>query len=257
MPVVGKKPNGTISGANVKIGSGLILAIVIVWLGYSLQRDDLVLVLPVTWYQWRVEHFHGLVAWFLSGSIFCFTTCLVTCLTIPLNQALHRWTKYLAWAFFFIGLVIVPIWGTHGKYLPRLSDLLIGCFLVFCGVAFVITLVNLMVATIPDDWNLFVKRYPPRTRPAGNAFFALRPRGQRVIFADDGLYFYKVFFARPGHPPFLLPWASVKRIHKRRGLFRNSYIFEISDDVAKFRLELPETVEPELSKFQKESLIRK
>jgi hypothetical protein len=253
------KAKFTISGTNVRIGSGLFFATVIVWLGYSLHRDDLVLVLPITQFQWRTEHFHGLVAWFLSGSIFCFATCLVSCLTIPMNQALHRWTRNSAWVFFFVGLIIVPIWQTHGENLPSLSDFLIGCFLIFCAIAFLITIVNLMVATIPDDWNLFAKHYPPPTRPIGNAYSNLhfRSRGQRVIFSDDGLYFYKTFLARPGHPPFLLPWASVKSIHKCRGLFRNFYIFKIKDAVAKLQLELPEIVEQELSKLQKESLVHK
>jgi hypothetical protein len=117
--------------------------------------------------------------------------------------------------------------------------------------------VNLMVATIPDDWNLLAKHYPPPIRPLGNAYSNLHfhSSGQRVIFTDAGLYFYKIFIARPGHPPFLLPWASVKSIHKRQGLFRNSYIFKIKDDVAKLELELPETIEQELSKLHKHSLI--
>jgi hypothetical protein len=245
----------TISGANVKIASGLFFAGIIFWLGYSLYKDDLVLILPKTKFQWEIAHFHGLVAWFLSGSVFCFAGCLVSCVTIPMNQVLHRWIRNLAWVFFFVGLIIVPIWQTHGKNLPSLTDFFIFVLAIFCSVAFLVTLVNLMVATIPDDWNLFAKHYPPMMRPIGNSYPAFYSRGERVIFTDDGLYFYKIFLARPGHPPFLLPWSSIKSIHKCRGFFRNSYIFKIKDDVAKLELELPETVEQELSELHKHSLI--
>jgi hypothetical protein len=236
----------------VRIVSGLFFALVIVWLGYSIYKDDLAL---PTKYSGLV-HFHGQAVWVLSGSILCFVICKVICLIMPINQTFHRWTRNFGWGLFVAG-IIIAIAETKNKHVPKASDLLIGYFFVFCGVAFLIALVNLMVATIPDDWNLFAKHYSPKTRPIGNAYPTLGSHGPKVIFTDDGLYFYKIFLARPGHPPFLLPWISVKRIHKCRGFFRNSYIFEIKDAVAKLRLELPETVEQELSKFQKDGLIHK
>jgi hypothetical protein len=242
----------TISGANVRIGSGIFFAIIIAWLGDSIYHDDLVL--PGRYN--GVVHFNGQAVWILSGSILCFAICMVSCLIMPMNQTFHRWTRNYGWVLFVVG-IIVAIAETKNKHVPQASDFLIGCFFVFFFAASVITLVNLMVATIPDDWNLFAKHYPPRTRPDGNAYPTLRSRGQRVILTDDGLYFYKVFLARPGHPPFLLPWTSVKSIHKCRGLFRNSFIFKIKDAVAKLRLELPEAVEQELSKLKKDSLVHK
>jgi hypothetical protein len=243
-----------IPGSVVRIVSGLFFALVIVWLGYSIYNDNLVL--PDKY--GRIVRFHGHSVWVLSGSILCFATCMVSCLIIPMNQTFHRWTRNFGWGLFVAGIIVV-IAETKNKHVPQASDFFIGCLVVFCCVAFFITLVNLMVATIPDDWNLFAKHYSSQTRPIGNAYRALDCLGQRVIFTNSGIFFYKIFLARPGHPPFLLPWTSVKRIHKRRGFFRNSYAFEIKDNVAKLKLELPETetVEQELSKLQKNSLIHK
>jgi hypothetical protein len=215
-----KNKHFIIPAAAVRIVSGLFFALVIVWLGCSISKDDLVLPTRHS----RLVHFHGHAVWILSGSILCFAACMVSCLIIPINQTLHRWTRNFGWGLFVAGIA-VAIAETKNKHVPPTSDFLLGCLVVFCCVAFLVTLVNLMVATIPDDWNLFVKRYSLQTRPAGNAHPTLHALGQRVIFTDDGLFFYKIFLARPGHPPFLLPWASVKGIHKRRGFFRNSYFF--------------------------------
>ncbi|HEU6448748.1 MAG TPA: hypothetical protein VFV23_09975 [Verrucomicrobiae bacterium] len=244
------KAKFTISGANVRIISGLFFALVVIWLGYSIYNDDLVL---PTKYRGLV-HFHGHAVWVLSGSILCFATCMVSCLIIPMNQTFHRWTRNFGWGLFVAG-IIVAILETKNPHPPRLSDFLIGCFVVLCCIALFLTAINLMVATIPDDWNLFAKHYPPMARPIGNSYPSFSSRGERVVFSDEGLYFYKIFLARPGHPPFLLPWASVKSIHKCRGFFRNSYVFKIKDDVAKLKLEMPETIEQELSKLHKHSLI--
>jgi hypothetical protein len=243
-----------IPAAVVRIISGLFFAIIIVWLGYSISKDDLAL---PTRYRGLV-HFHGHAVWILSGSILCFAICMVSCLIMPMNQTFHRWTRNFGWTLFAAG-IIVAIAETKNNHTPKVSDFLIGCIVVVCCIVFFITLINLMVASIPDDWNLFAKYYPSQTRPIGNAYRALDCHGQRVIFTDSGIYFYKIFLARPGHPPFLLPWASVNKIHKHRGFFRNSYIFEIKNHVAKLKLELPETetVEQELSKLQKDSLIHK
>jgi hypothetical protein len=243
-----------IPAAVVRIVSGLFFGLVIVWLGYSIYHDDLAL---PSRYSGGV-HFHGHAVWVLSGSFLCFATCMVSCLIMPMNQTFHRWTRNFGWILFAAG-IILAIAETQNKHTPKALDFLIGCIVVFCCVAFLITLINLMVASIPDDWNLFAKHYPSQTRPIGHAYRALDSRGQRVIFTDNGIYFYKIFLIRPGHPPFLLPWASVKKIHKRRGFFRNSYTFEIKDNTAKLKLELPETetFEQEVSKLQKDSLIHK
>ncbi len=136
------KAKFTISRTKVRIGSGLFFATIIAWLGYSLQKDDLALILPKTKYQWEVAHFHGLVAWFLSGSVLCFAACLVSCAAIPMNQVLHRWTRNFAWVFFVVGLIVVPIWTTHGKNLPSLSDFLFGYLLVVGSIVFVLTLLT-------------------------------------------------------------------------------------------------------------------
>jgi hypothetical protein len=60
-----------------------------------------------------------------------------------------------------------------------------------------------------------------------------------------------IFWFRPFHPPFLLPWESVKRIEKVHGVFSNHYLLEIEDAVARVQLELPEKVEHDLARYQK------
>jgi hypothetical protein len=131
---------------------------------------------------------------------------------------------------------------------------------IILGGVFVFVLVGFMVSTIPGGWGSFAKCYPAKTRPAGNSYTVLGcwfggyssdrgGKGVRVIFTDAGIYFYKTFLGRAGSPPFLLPWESVKRVEMGHRAYGNFYLMEIDDDVGKLRLDLPEKIAHDLSKF--------
>ncbi len=134
------------------------------------------------------------------------------------------------------------------------------CVVIALGGVFVYVFVGFMVSTIPGGWGSFAKRYPAKTRSAGNSYTVLGcwfggysgdrgGKGVRVIFTDTGIYFYRTFFCRAGCSPFLLPWESVKRIEKGQRTYGNFYLMEIEDAVGNLRLDLPEKIEQGLSKY--------
>jgi len=102
-------------------------------------------------------------------------------------------------------------------------------------------------------WRAFAKRYPAPIRPAGTVytspatrfgnFFARYGNVIQIIFAETGVYFYVVFLFRPFHPPFLLPWGSVKNIEKKTLLFWSRYQMNVEDLAGKIRVALPVRIE--------------
>lgn len=149
--------------------------------------------------------------------------------------------------------------------LPSSSDLCAFVVMIF-GSLSLFAFISLMAGTIPGGWGDFAKHYRAEIRPSGNAYSALgcwwwdrsfsryiygRSRGLRVILTDAGIYFYRLSLSRVGHPPFLLPWASVKHIWNGYGILGKYYILEIEDAAGKFRLKLPRKIEYELAKYQK------
>jgi hypothetical protein len=109
-----------------------------------------------------------------------------------------------------------------------------------------------------SGWRSFAERYPAQVRPTGSTYTASKywvgkmpfyKNCVRIIFTDAGVYFYMRFFFRLFHPPFLLPWESVKRIEKVHGFFGSRYLLKIEDAVTRVQLELPEKVEHDLSRY--------
>jgi hypothetical protein len=102
-------------------------------------------------------------------------------------------------------------------------------------------------------WNSFAERYPALTRPRGMAYrspstwfgsiFARYGNVVHVIFTDAGVYFYTSFLFRAFHPPFLVPWESVKRVEKKRVLFWSRYRIDIQDSSGEIHVILPVSVE--------------
>jgi len=255
-----------IPGVVVRIISVLFFALVVVWLGYGIHKNDL----AVPTKNRGLAHFHGRAVWFMSGSIFCFAASVVAWLNIPKSRKFIRWIYYLGWSLFATGIV-VAICGIQIRHPPQRSDLWMFFFILLCGFS-LYALVALMASTIPGGWGSFAKRYQASTRPDGNSYSAVgcwwydrsfsryiygRGRFLWVILADNGVYFYKTFLARIGAAPFLLPWESIKHITKGHGFSREYYVLEIVDDVGKFRVELPEKIHQELMRLQKDSLIDK
>ncbi|SRR5260221_14126278 len=131
---------------------------------------------------------------------------------------------------------------------------------IVLGAVYVLVLVALMDSTVTGGWGSFAKRYPAQARPEGNAYSVLSCRfynvynrgiGIRVIFTETGIFFYMTFLSRLAHPPFLLPWESVKRVEKGHGVFGEYYIMEIKDAAGTFRLDLNRNVEHDLSRYYK------
>jgi hypothetical protein len=139
------------------------------------------------------------------------------------------------------------------------SDFWVIVVILF-GAAYLWVLVALAGSQVAGGWSSFAKRYPAQTRPAGSAYSVSScrfcnvyssGRGIRVIFTDPGIYFYMTFFSRLAHPPFLLPWESVKHVEKGYGFLGEYYIMEIKDAAGTFSLDLPKTIEHDLSRYYK------
>jgi hypothetical protein len=262
-----KKParEFTIPRGIVRPFSVLLLGVVVVWLGHSIVKNDLALPTKHN----GMAHFHGQAVWFLSGAIFCFTLSLLGLFNAPKHRNFNRWMRYVSYVLFAVGF-IVAILGIQNKHLPQLSDIWIFLFFILCGV-FLYVLVALMSSTIPGGWGSFAKQFPAKNRPDGDSYSSsacwwwdrsfsrylyARGKGIRVIFTDTGIYFYRIFISRLGAPPFLLPWDDVKRIEKRYGLAGHSLVLEVENSTGKFKLELPERIKHELSRYQKDSLVQ-
>jgi len=263
-----KKPGRifTIPAVIVRAVSALLLGIVIVWLGYSIVNNDLAL--PSKYH--GIAHLHGPVVWFFSGAIFCFTLSLLGMINAPMHHNFNRWMRNVSYGWAALGVIAVFL-GTPNKHLPQPSDIWISLFFLLCGFG-LYALIALMSSTIPGGWGSFAKSFPAKDRLDGVAYSALccwwwdrsfskyfhnRSWGLRIIFTDAGIYFYKTFISRIGAPPFLLPWDSVKRIQVRDVLRGNVMVLEVENSTGKFKVELPEKIEQELSRFQKDGLIHK
>jgi hypothetical protein len=136
----------------------------------------------------------------------------------------------------------------------------LGIVAIIFGSVFIFVLISLADAQAKGGWSSFAKRYPAQTRPDGSAYSVSmwtycnvhgNARGLRVIFTDTGIYFYKTFPSRLAHPPFLLPWESVKRVEKGYGFFGEYYILEIENAAGKLQLDLSKKIEYELARYQK------
>ncbi len=110
-------------------------------------------------------------------------------------------------------------------------------------------------------WRAFSRRYPARSRPPGRIYtspsscFGSNSAGYNnavlVVFTEAGVYFYAAFLFRVFHPPFLVPWASVRRVEKKEIFFRRRYQLDIEDAAGKIRVLLPKKVEDDLFKYYK------
>ena len=109
-------------------------------------------------------------------------------------------------------------------------------------------------------WHSFATRYPAPTRPRGNSYnssgawfgiFAAYRNVVRVVFTDAGIYCCVMLFFRPFHPPFLVPWQSLKRAEKKESFWGHRYRLDIHDPAGEFHLILPGKVENDLFKYFK------
>ena len=108
-------------------------------------------------------------------------------------------------------------------------------------------------------WSSFAARYPAPSRPPGTAYncpvmtfrgWARYNNGVRIIFTDAGVYFFPLVFIRLFHPPFLVPWASVKGLERKDGLFGRQVWLNIGDPAGKIRLRLSPSAESDLLRYR-------
>lgn len=126
------------------------------------------------------------------------------------------------------------------------------------GCAFLWLVFCLLDSKYAGSWGSFAKVYPAQDRPDGNSYFVLDCRfakasrgmkGARVVFTGSGIYFYMTFFSRPGHPPFLLPWDSIKSVSREYGFLGDYYRIYIQNAAGEMRADLPLKAEQDLSRY--------
>jgi hypothetical protein len=110
-------------------------------------------------------------------------------------------------------------------------------------------------------WRSFSNRYPAQSQPPGQAYsspsswfgsiFASYRNVVRVVFTEAGVYFYTMFLFRAFHPPFLVPWASIRRVEKKNGLWGQRYRLDVEDAAGEIHVLLPTTVEADLFRYHK------
>lgn len=116
--------------------------------------------------------------------------------------------------------------------------------IIFIGVS---VLVGSVVATL--GWSRHAKRYgtllalgEPRCT-AYNVRFTVRPMAYnnvvQVSFLPEGLRFSMPALFRSGHAPFLLPYASVRELHRKSGWLREHLEAVLETDEGEIRLRLP------------------
>jgi hypothetical protein len=140
--------------------------------------------------------------------------------------------------------------------LAQLSDDSLRGVITISFFAIMFVVISFLDAHAEGGWSSFAKRYRAQTRPAGKAYSLpgwtycnvhCNARGLRVIFTDTGIYFSMLFYRRLAHPPFLIPWESVKGIKKEHG----RSVLEIEDTAGKIRLDLSHELEHVLARYQK------
>ena len=144
--------------------------------------------------------------------------------------------------------------------LAQLSNDSLGGVITISFFAIMFVVISFLDAQAKGGWSSFAKRYPAQTRPAGKAYSLpgwtycnvhWNARGLRVIFTDTGIYFSMLFYRRLAHPPFLIPWESVKGIKKKHGLLGERCVLEIEDTAGKIWLDLSDELEHVLARYQK------
>ena len=110
-------------------------------------------------------------------------------------------------------------------------------------------------------WRSFASRYPVRSRPSGTSYASslswfgssgpVYRNVVHVIFTEAGISFRAAFLFRPFHPPFLVSWASVRRIEKKDGAWRKRYQLDIQDAAGEIHVFLPAKVEHDLFRYYK------
>ena len=108
-------------------------------------------------------------------------------------------------------------------------------------------------------WKAFADCYPAPDRPSGKAYQSraaqfndwahYKSNTVRIILTDTGVYFSVLLLFRTFHPPFLVPWESVKRIQKKKIFFWHSIQIDVEDPVGKICVLLPTNIEEELLRY--------
>jgi len=131
------------------------------------------------------------------------------------------------------------------QYLPLLFPLF------FAGIW---VSVSLVISRL--GWSSFAECYPAQGKPLGEAYnspsswfgtiFASYRNVVRVVFTEAGIYFSVMFLFRAFHPPFLVPWASVRSIERKKVFVVSRLRIDIEDSCGEIHVLLPLKAETEL-----------
>jgi len=113
-------------------------------------------------------------------------------------------------------------------------------------------------------WLWFGRKYRAKVRPAGKAhrvpwvkfeLFGWYRNLVWMVFAPEGIYFHPPIVVRLFHPPFLLPWTSVRRVKKKGGFVPNrNLLVDIEDAEGPIRLCLSKAAQEDFFKYYKPML---
>ena len=150
-----------------------------------------------------------------------------------------------------------PVAMNQSSFLDRFEDEHALLCAVLFGLLFVSVWVLTSLLSSRKGWRAFASRYAAGKRPAG-AVWGSRVASfggsrytncAKVIFCEAGLYFFISLLVRAYHSPFMVPWASVKRIERRTGLFPEC-LLDIEDAAGEIQVILPKKAEHELLKYK-------
>ncbi|MGH8619140.1 MAG: hypothetical protein ACREUW_15725 [Burkholderiales bacterium] len=121
---------------------------------------------------------------------------------------------------------------------------------------FVALWVGVSLGLAGAGWRAFARRHPATTVPTGPVYTAWYARFRslfagyrnvvRVACLPQGLHCSAMFLFRPGHPPFVVPWASVVRAEHQALIVGSCYEVDIEDSAGTLRLRLPPAAAAEI-----------
>ena len=131
--------------------------------------------------------------------------------------------------------------------------------LLLFPLSFVALWVGVIFIISHAGWRKFAERYPAPPAAAGAVYLLRRAQFGSLLgsyrnvvqvrFTEAGMRFSVLFLFRPFHPPFLLPWTSVKKVEPRDFLFVHWLRVTIDDACGTIRMLLPAKAESERRRY--------
>jgi hypothetical protein len=110
-----------------------------------------------------------------------------------------------------------------------------------------------------SGWSSFASRYASRLIPNGVGYrsphatlgdsFSRYSNAITLVPTDSGIHFSVLFLFRAFHPPFLLPWSSLRRVERLDGIFIRGYLLHIQDSAGSMRIRVKDSFRTALERF--------